>query len=67
MESATGVANQMGVSWTLTGMPDAFLADLARTDKVTAQAVKKAAASYLGAKRAHVLVAPAAGRQGGGR
>jgi zinc protease len=68
MENTTGVANQIGVSWTLTGMPDAFLADLARVDKVTAQAVKKAAATYLGSKRAHVVVAPAAaGRQGGGR
>ena len=68
MESTTGVANQIGVSWTLTGMPDAFIADLTRIEKVTAQAVKKAAAGYLGSKRAHVVVAPAsAGRAGGGR
>lgn len=67
MESTTGVANQIGVSWTLTGMPDAFIADLGRIDKVSAQAVKKAAAAYLGAKRAHVVVAPAsAGRGAGG-
>ena len=67
MESTTGVANQIGVSWTLTGMPDAFLADLTRLEKVTAPMVKKAAAAYLGSKRAHVLVAPAgAGRPGGG-
>ncbi len=68
MESTTGVANQIGVSWTLTGMPDAFLADLTRIDKVTPQAVKKAAAGFIGSKRAHVVVAPAsAGRAGGGR
>jgi len=67
MESTTGVANQMGVSWTLTGMPDAFVADLGRVEKVTAQTVKKAAAGYLGTKRAHVVVAPAsAGRPAGG-
>ena len=68
MESTTGVANQIGVSWTLTGMPEAFVADLARIEKVTPQAVKKAAAAYVGSKRAHVVVAPAsAGRAGGGR
>ncbi|HEU5058272.1 MAG TPA: pitrilysin family protein [Kofleriaceae bacterium] len=68
MESTTGVANQIGVSWTLTGMPDAFVADLARLEKVNAAAVKKAAAAYLGSKRAHVVVAPASsGRAGGGR
>ena len=66
MENTTGVANQIGVSWTLTGMPDAFLADLERVDKVTAPMVKKVAASTLGSKRAH-LVQAAAGRPGGGR
>jgi len=66
MENTTGVANQIGVSWTLTGMPDAFLADLDRVDKVTPQMVKKVAASTLGSKRAHVVEA-AAGRPGGGR
>jgi len=66
MENTTGVANQIGVSWTLTGMPDAFLADLERVDKVTPQMVKKVAASTLGSKRAH-LVEAAAGRPGGGR
>lgn len=66
MENTTGVANQIGVSWALTGMPDAFLADLERVDKVTAPMVKKVAASYLGTKRAH-LVEAAAGRAGGGR
>jgi zinc protease len=66
MESATGMANQIGVSWTLTGMPDAFLADIGRVEKVTAAAVKKVAATYLARTRAHVVVA-AASRQGGGK
>ncbi|HLU67222.1 MAG TPA: pitrilysin family protein [Kofleriaceae bacterium] len=56
-ESATGLANQIGVSWGLTGKPGDFLAELGRIEGVTAAQVKKAAATYLARDKAFVAVA----------
>lgn len=56
-EGATGVANQIGVSWALTGRTRAFEADQAAVRKATAATIKKAAASYLSRGAATVVVA----------
>ncbi|HKE16579.1 MAG TPA: pitrilysin family protein, partial [Kofleriaceae bacterium] len=67
MESATGLANQIGVSWGLTGKPTAFLSDLDALDKLTAAEVRRAAAKYLGRERRALVVAePGAARPAGG-
>jgi DNA-binding FadR family transcriptional regulator len=56
-EGATGIANQVGVSWALTGKPRSFQGDQAAVRKVTAATIKKAAASYLSRGAATVVVA----------
>jgi zinc protease len=56
-EGATGVANQVGVSWALTGKTRSFQADQAAIRKATAATIKKAAASYLSRGAATVVVA----------
>lgn len=67
MENATGLANQIGVSWGLTGKPAAFLADLLALDKVSAAQVRRAAGKYL-ARNQRVIVAaePGAAQPAGG-
>lgn len=68
MESATGLANQIGVSWGLTGKPGAFLADLLALDKVTAAQVRRAAGKYLARNQRVIVVAePGAQPAGGAR
>ncbi|HWM86417.1 MAG TPA: pitrilysin family protein [Kofleriaceae bacterium] len=67
MESATGLANQIGVSWGLTGKPAGFLADLAELEKIGPAQVRRAAAKYLSKKqRALVVAEPGAARPAGG-
>lgn len=56
-EGATGLANQVGVSWALTGQADAFEKDRAALRRVDAATIKKAAASYFGRAAATVVVA----------
>ncbi len=65
MENATGLANQIGVSWGLTGKPGAFLADLLALDKVTAAQVRRAAGKYL-ARNQRVIIAADPGAQPAG-
>jgi zinc protease len=65
MENATGLANQIGVSWGLTGKPGAFLADLLALDKVTAAQVRRAAGKYL-ARNQRVIIAAEPGAQPAG-
>jgi zinc protease len=68
MENATGLANQIGVSWGLTGKPGAFLADLLALDKVTAAQVRRAAGKYLARNQRVIVVAePGAQPAGGAR
>ena len=67
VESATGMANQIGVSWALGGDPGRFMQELAAVDKVTAAQVKKAAATYLARARASIAAAgPTGARTSGG-
>jgi zinc protease len=67
MESATGLANQIGVSWGLTGKPAAFLSDLEALDKLTAAQVRRAAGKYLVRERRVLVVAdPGAAHPAGG-
>ena len=66
MEGTTGLANQIGVSWGLTGKPAGFLADLTALEKVSAAEVRRAAARYLAHSQQILVVAepataPAAG------
>jgi zinc protease len=65
MESATGLANQIGVSWGLTGKPAGFLADVVALDKMTSAQVRKATAKYM-AKNQLVLVVASPGAPGTG-
>ncbi len=66
--SASGLANQIGLSWGLTGQPAGFLADLAALDKLGAAQVKRAAEKYLARNRlAMVLARPVAARPAGGK
>jgi zinc protease len=61
MEGATGLANQIGVSWGLTGKPAGFLADLAALDKIGAAQVRRAAARYLARSQQVLVVAEPGG------
>jgi predicted Zn-dependent peptidase len=57
MEGATGLANQIGVSWGLTGKPAGFLADLAALEKLSAADVRRAAGKYLAKSRLSLVLA----------
>ena len=69
MESATGLANQLGVAWALEGDAARLPVELDAVGKVTAADVKKAAATYLDRTKATLVLAstaqsgPAAGGQ----
>jgi zinc protease len=68
MESATGLANQIGLSWGLTGKAAGFLADLAGLEKIGPAEVRRAAAKYLARSRLSLVVAePGQGPAGGAR
>jgi zinc protease len=67
LENATGLANQIGVSWGLTGKPAAFLDDLTALDNLSSAQVRRAAARYLArGKRTLVVAEPAAASTTGG-
>jgi len=61
LESVDGVANQIGLSWVLTGDPTQFLRDLEMFEKVTLDDVKRVAKTYLTPERSTVVVIPPAG------
>ena len=61
LESVDGVANQIGLSWILTGDPTQFLRDLDALEQVTAADVKRVAKEYLQPSRATVVVIPPQG------
>jgi zinc protease len=67
MESATGLANQIGVSWGLTGKPAGFLADLDSLESLSVADVKRAAGKYLASSQQVIVTAePGAARPAGG-
>jgi len=67
MEGATGLANQIGVSWGLTGKPAGFLADLTALDKLGVADVRRATAKYLAHTRQVLVVAdPSSAKPAGG-
>ena len=67
LTNATGLANQIGVSWTLTGAPDRVAAELAAIGRVGPAEIKRVAAKVLDLDRAAVVVGTPAARPVGGR
>jgi predicted Zn-dependent peptidase len=59
---ASGLANQIGRSWTLTGDATQWLRDLPEFEAVSAADVKRVVKQHLDAKRATVVVIPPKGR-----
>ncbi len=64
LESVTGLANEIGMSWVQSGDPGRFLDDLGKIDAVTAQDVQRVAAKYLKKSNRTVVVIPPAGKGG---
>jgi zinc protease len=62
LEDASGLANQIGRSWILTGDPTQWTRDLAEFEKVTAADVQRVVKKHLAKDRATVVVIPAKGR-----
>ncbi len=58
LENVTGMADQIGRSWILTGDAGAFLRDVAALEKVSAADVVRVTKQYLTPERATVLVIP---------
>ncbi len=58
LENVTGMAEQIGRSWILTGDAGAFMRDVAALEKVTAADVVRVTKQYLTTDRATVLVIP---------
>ncbi len=58
LENATGMAEQIGRSWILTGDASAFMRDVGALEKVSAADVVRVTKKYLTAERATVLVIP---------
>jgi zinc protease len=63
LEKAAGLANQVGLSWILTGDAGQFLRDLEEFEKVTVDDVKRVAKTYLTRDKSTVVVIPPAGGQ----
>jgi zinc protease len=63
LESADGLAQQIGQSWILTGDPGQFMRDVDELEKVTAEDIKRVAATYLTRARSTVVVIPPAAPQ----
>lgn len=61
LEGADGVANQIGLSWILTGDAEQWLRDLEEFEKVTAQDLQRVTKTYLTPDKATVVVIPPAG------
>ncbi|HTM20755.1 MAG TPA: pitrilysin family protein [Kofleriaceae bacterium] len=61
LETATGLANQAGLSWALTGDAGMYLRDVASLEAVTAADIQKAAATWLNSNtRVTVVIPPGA-------
>lgn len=58
LENVTGMADQIGRSWILTGDAGAFMRDVAALEKVSAADVVRVTKQYLTPERATVLVIP---------
>lgn len=58
LETATGLANQTGLSWMLTGDPGLYLRDLAALQAVTAADVQRVVAAHLGKDSRITVVMP---------
>jgi len=65
LESVTGLASQIGMSWIQAGDPRRFLSDLERYDAVTAADVQLVAKKYLKGDNLTVVVIPPAAAKGG--
>jgi predicted Zn-dependent peptidase len=59
---ATGLAQQIGRSWILTGDPTQWLKDMGEFEKVTALDIKRVVKTYLDVKKATIVVIPPKGR-----
>jgi len=64
LESVTGLANEIGMSWIQSGDPGRFLTDLGKLEAVTAKDVQRVAAKYLKKSNRTVVVIPPAGKGG---
>jgi zinc protease len=58
LETVTGLANQSGLSWMLTGDAGMFLRDLASLEAVKPADVQRACATHLGSDARVTLVMP---------
>jgi zinc protease len=61
LESAAGLANQVGLSWILTGDPGQFVRDLDELEKVSAADVKRVVKTYLGRPQSTTVIIPPRG------
>lgn len=62
-EGATGLSNQLGVSWALTGDADSFVGDLKAIASVTTQDIQRVAKAYLDKSNAAVVIANPGGNR----
>jgi zinc protease len=62
LEDASGLADQIGRSWILTGDPRRFLRDVDALEQVTAADIQRVIKSYLSPDRATVVVIPPKGK-----
>ncbi len=58
LETVTGLANQTGLSWVLTGDPGLYLRDLSALQAVTAADIQRVAGTWLGANQRVTVVMP---------
>jgi zinc protease len=63
LESADGLANQIGQSWILTGDPTQWLRDLEQFEKVSLEDLQRVAKTYLTADKSTVVVIPPASKE----
>ncbi|MCA9674059.1 MAG: insulinase family protein [Myxococcales bacterium] len=61
LDSADGIAQQIGQSWILTGDAGQFLRDLDEIEKVTTDDIKRVAKTYLAPTQATIVVIPPKG------
>jgi zinc protease len=62
IESADGLASQVGMSWILTRNPAQFITDVAELEAVTAADIARVAKTYLAASRSVTVVLPPGAR-----
>jgi len=61
LEGANGLAEQIGMSWVLTGDAGQFLRDVDEIEKLTVADVQRAAKAHLDPTRATIVIIPAGG------